>query len=83
MQDVEFVNGLLDFIDKSPTPFHAVSTMASMLDENGFKCLDEKKQWSLKGKKPSGERYYVTRNDSSIIAFQTLGNSTQLLKEGG
>ena len=70
MQDVDFVNGLLDFITRSPTPFHAVETMADLLDENGFKRLDEKEQWSLQGKQSSGERYYVTRNDSSIIAFQ-------------
>ena len=70
MQDVEFVNGLLDFISKSPTPFHAVKTMTGILEENGFKRLDEKQQWGLQGKSPAGERYYVTRNDSSIIAFQ-------------
>ncbi len=70
MQNVEFVNGLLDFIKRSPTPFHAVNTMAELLDANGFKRLDEKEQWALQGKQSSGERYYVTRNDSSIIAFQ-------------
>ena len=70
MQDVDFVNGLLDFITKSPTPFHAVSTMADILNANGYTCLNEKDQWGLQGKQPAGERYYVTRNDSSIIAFQ-------------
>ena len=70
MQDVDFVNGLLDFITKSPTPFHAVRTMTDILDANGYTCLNEKDQWGLQGKQPAGERYYVTRNDSSIIAFQ-------------
>ncbi len=28
MQDIEFVNGLIDFIKSSPTPFHAVKTMS-------------------------------------------------------
>lgn len=69
MQDIDFVNGLLDFIEKSPTPFHTVITMANILDANGFQCLDEKQPWSLKDKQPSGQRYYVIRNDSSIIAF--------------
>ena len=50
MQDVEFVNGLLDFITRSPTPFHAVQVMAELLDENGFKRLDEKAQWGLQEK---------------------------------
>ena len=70
MQDVDFVNGLLDFITKSPTPFHAVSTMAEILNANGYTYLNEKDQWDLQGKQPAGGRYYVTRNDSSIIAFQ-------------
>lgn len=70
MQDVDFVNGLLDFIAKSPTPFHAVETMTKMLDDHGFKCLDEKEKWSLSDRAYNAERYYVTRNNSSIIAFQ-------------
>jgi len=67
MQDVEFVNGLLTFIENSPTPFHAVENMVGILRENGFESLNESDEWLL-GEKPSG-RYYVTRNDSSIIAF--------------
>jgi aspartyl aminopeptidase len=73
MQDIEFVSGLIDFIKKSPTPFHAVKTMAEMLEQAGFKCLHESEQWSLQSKQ-QGERFYVSRNDSSIIAFQ-INNS--------
>ena len=73
MQDIEFVSGLIDFIKKSPTPFHAVKTMAEMLEQAGFKCLHESEQWSLQSKQ-QGERFYVCRNDSSIIAFQ-INNS--------
>ena len=73
MQDVEFVNGLLDFIKKSPTPFHAVNTMSEMLEKAGFIRLYETESWSLETKQ-QGERFYVSRNDSSIIAFQ-LNNS--------
>ncbi len=69
MQDVDFVNGLIDFIKNSPTPFHAVEVMAQILERHGFKQLDETEQWDVNGGKP-GERFYVTRNDSSIIAFQ-------------
>jgi len=64
MQDVAFVNGLIDFIKKSPTPFHAVKTMVAILEEHGFKLLDETTQWSLQNKPHDGERFYVTRNDS-------------------
>ena len=69
MQDIDFVNGLLEFIKNSPTPFHAVQSMTDILQENGYKPLLETDQWSLQGK-VSGERYYVTRNDSSIVAFK-------------
>ena len=69
MQDVYFVNGLLDFIKKSPTPFHAVSSMIEILEQAGFKRLLESEPWSVANSQP-GERYYVTRNDSSIIAFE-------------
>jgi len=65
MQDVDFVNGLIDFIKNSPTPFHAVEVMAQILERHGFKQLDETEQWDVNGGKP-GERFYVTRNDSSI-----------------
>ena len=69
MQDVEFVNGLIDFIEKSPTPFHAVETMVQILDHHGFSRLDEVEQWPIRDGQQDG-RYYVIRNDSSIIAFQ-------------
>ncbi len=61
----EFNQNLLKFLDASPTPFHAVATMRIHLDEQGFQILNEKDAW---GKLTAG-RYYVTRNDSSIVAF--------------
>ncbi|MDX8397136.1 MAG: M18 family aminopeptidase [Mariprofundaceae bacterium] len=68
MQDKEFIHGLLDFIKKSPTPFHAVQSMVALLEAAGFLRLNEKELWDVKGK-TSGESYFVTRNDSSIVAF--------------
>ena len=64
-----FNTGLLNFLDQSPTPFHAVRTSEALLDEQGFKQLNESDEWNLH--KPG--KYYVTRNESSIIAF-TLGH---------
>lgn len=65
MQDSEYVDGLLGFIQASPTPFHAVEQMASVLQNNGFSLLQESDIWQIESK----GKYYVTRNDSSIIAF--------------
>jgi aspartyl aminopeptidase len=56
---------LLDFIDVSPSPWHAVSSIALQLRENGFKPLNENLPWQTT---PSG-RYYVVRDGASIIAF--------------
>lgn len=57
---------LFEFIKKSPTAFHAVKTIADMLEAKGFTALEEGSVWKL----TSGHNYYVTRNDSSIIAFK-------------
>ena len=60
-----FNRQLGDFINLSPTPFHAVSSMAEMLIEAGFTALSEAQEWSLE----KGGKYFVTRNGSSLIAF--------------
>ena len=62
--------GLLDFLKNSPSPFHATQSMCAALQAAGYQALDERETWQLE---PQG-RYYVTRNDSSIIAIQ-LGHS--------
>ena len=71
-----FNRELCDFLDHSPTPFHAVSTMSAMLEKAGFSALSETEQWSLE----AGGKYFVTRNGSSIIAF-TVG--TESMAETG
>jgi aspartyl aminopeptidase len=65
MQDTEYTEGLLKFIQASPTPFHAVAAMKEILDAEGFQQLHESEAWSA----VNPGRYYVTRNDSSIIVF--------------
>jgi aspartyl aminopeptidase len=61
----EFNEELINFIDASPTPFHAVEWMAKTLECRGFTRLEEEDGWELE----EGRDYYVTRNESSIIAF--------------
>ena len=58
--------GLIDFLKASPSPFHATHSIARQLDAAGFRRLDERDAWHLE----AGQRYYSTRNDSSIIAFR-------------
>lgn len=57
--------GLLDFIQKSPTAFHAVAQIAKHLETKEYIRLEEGTAWKLL----PGGKYYVTRNQSSVIAF--------------
>ncbi len=59
------IQNLLSFIDRSPTPFHAVEEMSNTLSEKGFTKLKEEDAWELE----THGRYFLTRNDSSLIAF--------------
>lgn len=61
----EIAEQLLDFIEKSPSCFHAVDNMKKILKAEGFQEVKEEEKWNLE----RGGSYYVTRNDSSIIAF--------------
>jgi aspartyl aminopeptidase len=65
MNKQDFNEGLLGFLDASPTPFHATKNMSEMFLNAGFIKLNEVDKWNLE----EGKKYYVTRNDSSIIAF--------------
>ena len=65
MQDTEYTQGLLKFIQASPTPFHAVAAMKEILDAEGFQQFNESDTWNM----VNPGRYYIMRNDSSIIAF--------------
>ncbi|MFZ2405717.1 MAG: M18 family aminopeptidase [Methylobacter sp.] len=61
------VQNLLDFIDASPSPWHVVNTIEALLAAQTppWQRLDETAKWSLQ----PGGRYYVVRDDSSIILF--------------
>ena len=69
----ELNQGLIDFLKAAPTPFHATASLAQRLQAAGFERLDERLSWEIE----AGGRYYVTRNDSSIIAIQ-LGQQSPL-----
>ena len=66
MNDEKFNYDLMDFIAMSPTPFHAVEQIVYKLECAGYQRLYEADSWQLE----NGQGYYVTRNDSSIIAFK-------------
>lgn len=65
LQPKEIAQNLIDFIDKSPTMFHTIETIKQKLVNQGFIHLHQHEKWNLK----IGGKYYITSNDSALIAF--------------
>mgnify|MGYP003460807749 FL=1 len=64
------IKRLLSFLDASPVNFLAVKNIADTLLANGFRRVDPSQPL---GEVKSGDRFFVTKNDSSIYAFR-IGN---------
>ena len=60
------ISELTAFIEHAPTAFHAVAELKNFLNRDGFEELHESERWEIE----PGKKYYVTRNNSSIIAVQ-------------
>ena len=45
----EITRQLLDFLQKSPSPYHAVANMAKELEDHGYRRLYEEEGWELPG----------------------------------
>lgn len=65
MNTQEVNQELLSFLDHSPNAFFAVRNMREELEKAGYTRLYEGAAWALS----QGRGYYVTRNDSALIAF--------------
>ena len=57
---------LLQFIAAAPTAFHAVSQVSKHLEADGYTKLRSDAPWVL----AAGGKYYLTANNSSLIAFR-------------
>lgn len=64
------IKRLLSFLDASPVNFLAVKNIADTLAANGFRRIYPALPL---GEVKSGDRFFVTKNDSSIYAFR-IGN---------
>ncbi|KAJ4821865.1 hypothetical protein Tsubulata_038438 [Turnera subulata] len=56
---------LIDFLNASPTAFHAVDEAKKRLKKAGYEQVSEREDWNL----VAGKRYFFTRNHSTIVAF--------------
>lgn len=61
------IKELMDFIDKSSCSYYAADAAKKILEANGFIRLDEREKWRLEKE----HKYYIEKNNSSIIAFIT------------
>ena len=59
------IQGLSAFLRASSSAFHAVNAICAVLEKEGFIRLQESKKWAVQ----PGGKYFVTRNQSSVIAF--------------
>ncbi len=74
MADV--VTDLLGYIDRSPTPYHAVAETVRRLRRADYRELAASEVWEL----APGDRRYTVRNDGSLVAFEVGATSPA---EGG
>ncbi len=69
MRKNDFKNEIINFIKKSTCSFTCISEIEKVLKKEGFKELLEFEKWDLKRGK-----YFITRNNASIIAFEIPTN---------
>jgi aspartyl aminopeptidase len=70
------IKELMEFLDSSITAYQAVDNTKKILENNGFTKLYENKIWSL----DKNGKYFVIRNDSSIMAFTMPNCDTDKIK---
>ena len=69
MSQTEYVDGLLDFLKRSPSAFHACDAVTRELAAAGFSEIAAGERFRL----VPGGKYYVTKNHSAVIAFTVPG----------
>ena len=75
-KEKNFAKDLIQFIDGSPSAFHATKNAEEKLKNSGFNYLDLKESWKLE----KGGKFYTVKNDSAIVAFEI--GSGEIEEEG-
>lgn len=64
--DIKISQDMLSFIESSPSCFHVIHNISTLLSDHGYQELKENCAWTLNKE----GRYFTTRNGSSLLAFQ-------------
>ena len=62
----DLVADLLAYLDRSPTPYHAVEESVRRLAAVGYRAFSDSDVWDL----TPGDRGTLVRNDGSLVAFE-------------
>ena len=57
---------LMDFLDASPSGYHAAHNLVLMMEKEGYQALSEHEDWQLY----PGGKYYMVRGGTTVIAFK-------------
>ena len=60
------IENLMAFLDASPSVYHAVANLATVLEDAGYTQLFENQDWDI----VPGGKYYLTRGGSAVMAFR-------------
>lgn len=63
----QYTDKFLDFMNTSPTAYHAIKYLSKELEAAGFTYISEREAWN--SVIPNGTKFYTTRNGSSLAAF--------------
>ena len=67
--NLKHAQDLINFIYESPSPYHVVNNVKSILINKGFQELNLKDKWEIS----KGGKYIVCQNNTSLFAF-VIGN---------
>ena len=60
------ISEFIDFLNASPSGYHAVANLTAMLEQGGYVRLLESNAWEL----VPGGKYYLVRGGTSVMAFR-------------
>ena len=60
------IKEFMDFLDNSPSGYHAAANIVKMMEQEGYKKLSEHEDWDL----VPGGKYFMIRGGTTVIGFK-------------